>query len=452
MVSKRTLNNLILIFFCIENRKNRKLEAKNWLNGIWSTVAAAITFMLLTSSIYSQLENLEPLGMEEVQCEPDTFATIYDQQKMDSLDQQQVGIWYSLAREEFKYHNFKRAIPYYWKVIIHDNSGKFKVTYSKLAECYYNLNFPDSVLLVCYRGLKDFPDQTRLHYYAGYVQDLRENTHCAIPHYEALVAESPQEKSYWVQLAYLYHKDNDCANAIRAQQKVVELDPKDAEASRLLAEIMEKCGEDPLKARESAWRNDPTNTNNAIEYGSAAFERGLYKEALEPFEGVLKQDSKNLLALEYIGRSHEGLNQLSKALTYYKEILQIDARNVNVLCLTASIYGRLFEFPTARKYVQNAQKVDPGNGLPNMIMAEVYENAIQFCMDKRTDKKLKYDDKLVYKFSQDELRKATKDPNYADEASRRINKLAGMVPTKEDYFMYKNRMNTNDTCYSWINP
>jgi hypothetical protein len=101
--------------------------------------------------------------------------------------------------------------------------------------------------------------------------------------------------------------------------------------------------------------------------------------------------------------------------------------------------------------VQNAQKIDPGNGLPNMIMAEIYENTIQFCMDKRTDKKLKYDDKLVYKFSQDELKKATKDPNYASEASRRINQLEGLVPSKEDYFMYKNRMATNDPCYSWIN-
>ena len=188
-----------------------------------------------------------------------------------------------------------------------------------------------------------------------------------------------------------------------------------------------------------------------MEYGKAAFERGLYQEALEPFESVVKADPNNLIALEYMGRSHEGLNQLSRSLTYYKEILQIDARNVNVLCLTAAVYGRLHEFSTARRYMQNAQKVDPGNGLPNMIMAEIYENAVQFCMDQRTDKKLKYDDKLIYKYAQDEMRKATKDPNYASEASRRIKQFEPLVPTKEDIFMYKNRMTTNDPCYSWIN-
>ena len=407
--------------------------------------------MLPLTTVYGQLEDLEPLGTEEVICEPDSFNTIYDQQKIDSVEQQKVAEWYSLAREEFKYNNYKRAIPDFWKVVVHDNSGKFKVAFSKLAESYYNLNLLDSVLLVCYRGLKAYPDQTRLHYYAGYVQDIKGNTQCAIPHYEALVKESPAEKSYWVKLAYLYYKQDDCPNAILAQQKVVELDAKDAEASRLLAEIMEKCGEDPLKARESAWRNDPANTNNALEYGKAAFERGLYQEALEPFESVVKADPNNLIALEYMGRSHEGLNQLSRSLTYYKEILQIDARNVNVLCLTAAVYGRLHEFSTARRYMQNAQKVDPGNGLPNMIMAEIYENAVQFCMDQRTDKKLKYDDKLIYKYAQDEMRKATKDPNYASEASRRIKQFEPLVPTKEDIFMYKNRMTTNDPCYSWIN-
>ena len=407
--------------------------------------------MLPLTAVYGQLEDLEPLGTEEVICEPDSFNTIYDQQKIDSVEQQKVAEWYSLAREEFKYNNYKRAIPDFWKVVVHDNSGKFKVAFSKLAESYYNLNLLDSVLLVCHRGLKAYPDQTRLHYYAGYVQDIKGNTQCAIPHYEALVKESPAEKSYWVKLAYLYYKQDDCPNAIRAQQKVVELDAKDAEASRLLAEIMEKCGEDPLKARESAWRNDPANTNNALEYGKAAFERGLYQEALEPFESVVKADPNNLIALEYMGRSHEGLNQLSRSLTYYKEILQIDARNVNVLCLTAAVYGRLHEFSTARRYMQNAQKVDPGNGLPNMIMAEIYENAVQFCMDQRTDKKLKYDDKLIYKYAQDEMRKATKDPNYASEASRRIKQFEPLVPTKEDIFMYKNRMTTNDPCYSWIN-
>lgn len=413
-------------------------------------IASLMMFSYTGLAQLEELEGLEELGVEETPCQPEDLTTIYDQFKSDSLGQQQVGIWYSLAREEFKYNNYKRAIPYYWKVLVNDQTDKFKIVYTKLTQCYYNLNQPDSVLIVCYRGLEEYPDQVLLHYYAGLVHDLKGSSHCAIPHYEALVKASPEEKSYWAKLAYLYYKVDDC-KAIEAQDKVVTLDPKDVEASRLLAEIMEHCGEDPLEARMKAFQNDPTNIDNAMSYGKATFERGLYNDAIEPFESVIKQDSKHIVAMEYLGRSYEGLNQLSKGLGYYREILQIDPRNINVLCLTASVYGRLHKFNTARKYVNNAQRVDRGNGLPHMIMAEVYENAVQYCTDNRTEKKLTYDDKLVYSYAQNELKKATKDPNYSSEAKRRISQFEPLVPTTEDKFMHKNRTTTTDPCYSWIN-
>jgi tetratricopeptide (TPR) repeat protein len=234
---------------------------------------------------------------------------------------------------------------------------------------------------------------------------------------------------------------------------VVELDPTDVEASRLLAEIMEHFGEDPLQARKNTYLNDPTNVDNAMNYGKAAFERGLYDEAIAPFNSVLEQDPKDVVAMEYLGRCYESLNQPNKALGYYREILQIEPRNVNVLCLTASVYGRLHEFKTARNYVRTAERVDGGNGLPHMIMAEIYENTVTYCMDNRSDNELKYDDKLVYSYAVDELRKATKDPTVAGEAKRRINQFeaALLLPSTEDKFMHKNRTTTNEPCYSWIN-
>ncbi len=416
----------------------------------WKALPVIAVILIWGSRSFAQLEDLQPLGTQETQCQPEALNTIYDQFKSDSLGEQQLGIWYSLAREEFKYNNYSRAIPYYWKVIVNDQTGKFKVVYTKLAECYYNLNQPDSVLVVCYRGLEKYPDQVRLHYYAGLIHDIKNNSQCAIPHYEALVKDNPKEKSYWAKLAYLYYKASDC-QAIDAQKKVVELDPKDVEASRLLAEIMKFCGEDPLEALKGTHLKDPTIVDNAMNYGRAAYNAGLYSDAINPFTNVVKKEPKNLVALEYLGRCYEALNQHGKALAYYKEILQLDARNVNVVCLTASVYGRLNEFTTARRYVQNAQKVDPGNGLPYMIMAEIYENAVQYCTDKRAETQLKYDDKLVYSYAQDELRKAAKDPNYAGEATRRIKQFDSLIPSTEDKFMNKNRNTTNDPCYSWIN-
>ncbi len=426
------------------------VKTKKWYNRRIFILFIIALSLYIFNSLNAQLEDLEELGIEEVKCTPDSLVTIYDQFKSDSLSPQQMGIWYSLAREEFKYKNYERAIPYYWKILVNDSTGKFKVVYSKLAECYFNLNQADSVFIVCYRGLEKYADNTRLHYYAGSIHDQLGHTQCAIPHYEALVTSSPEQKSYWEKLAYLYYKQED-EKAIEAQQKVVELDPNDVPASGLLAEIQAHFGVDPLKTRKKTFLKDPSNIENAFRYGREAFESGLYRDAIQPFDTLLRRDPRNALAMEYLGRCYEGLNQLSKALSYYKDILQIDPKSINVLCLTASVYGRLSNFTTARRYVRNAQRVDPGNGLPHMIMAEIYENSVQYCSEQRKENKITYDDKLVYRFAQDELRKATKDSNYASEAKRRIKQFDALIPTKEDLFMHKNRKETNEKCYEWIN-
>ncbi|GAB4340725.1 MAG: hypothetical protein Kow0037_26750 [Calditrichia bacterium] len=416
-------------------------------------LALIVTLFFGLSTTFAQMDELEELESEQapkVKCVPDSFTTIYDSWVQEDLDPQQVNIWYSLAKEEYKYKNYKRALPYYWKVLVNDKQKKFaKFVYSKLADCYYNLNQPDSVFLVVYRGLEEYPDNSYLHYWGGLVHDRLGHTECAIPHYEALTKADPKNKVYWSKLAFLYYKTENNA-AIQAQQKVVELDPSDVEASRLLAEIMDHFGEDPLKARKATFEKDTTNIENALRYAKAAFERGLYKDAIRPYKIVNKMDPKNLTALEFLGRCYEGLGELQTAVKYYKDILSIDPKNINVMCLLASAYGRLHQFSTARSYVYKAIRLDASNGLPHMVMGEIYENAIQYCSEQRKENKLTYDDKLVYKMAQDEYRKAAKDPNYKNDAARRAGQLESLVPTKSDYFMQKNRTKTKEPCYSWI--
>ncbi|RMD98441.1 MAG: hypothetical protein D6814_07560 [Calditrichaeota bacterium] len=85
-----------------------------------------------------------------------------------------------------------------------------------------------------------------------------------------------------------------------------------------------------------------------------------------------------------------------------------------------------------------------------MIMAEVYENAVNYCSNKRKKKEFTYDDKLVYRLAAEEYKKATRDPNYAADARRRLKQIEPLLPTKEDYFMHKNRLTPKDPCYQWI--
>jgi hypothetical protein len=51
--------------------------------------------------------------------------------------------------------------------------------------------------------------------------------------------------------------------------------------------------------------------NNALRYAKAAYERGLYEDAIRPFAVVNKLEPKNTTALEYLGRCYEGLEKLA---------------------------------------------------------------------------------------------------------------------------------------------
>ena len=409
-------------------------------------------FMVCSGLLFAQFEDIqEDLLTEEVKCEPDSFNTVYDKFKQDSISEQQLAIWYSLANEEYKYNNYDRALPYFWKILMNDNTGKFKIVYSKLANCYFRLNFVDSTLLVSYMGLQKYPDYEPLHYWAGLVHDKLGHTNCALPQYQKLVELDSSNKDYWSKLAELYYKLDD-ERAIDAQQKVVDLDPADIEASRLKGEFERHFGKDPLESMKETFEKDTTKIENAYRYGKEAYDAGKYKEAIRPFKAIIVTDHRHTTAMEYLGRSYEALGQTSKALKYYNDILQIDPRNVKIICLIASVHNSQNNFTTARANVRKAQRIDPNHGLPYIIMAEIYEKAVTYCQSNRSKRSTEYDDKLVYRLAVEEYKKAARDPNYASDGKRRAEQLenAGLLPTKEDYFMHKNRLNPTDECYSWI--
>jgi len=418
------------------------------------SIAGNIMLLLLIIAFqpsYAQIEDFEDefMAKEDVKCKPDSFNTAYDKFKMDSVSQQQIAIWYSLAQEEYKYDNFKRALPYFWRVLENYSSDNFKIVYSKIANCYFRLNQVDSTLLVSYMGLEKYPDYIQLHYWAGLVHDKRGNTRCAIPHYEQLIELDSENKDYWSKLAELYYTIGD-EKAIDAQQRVVQLDPDNIEASKLLAEMVRNTGGDPLEILRDTWKIDSTNVENAYRYGKEAFLVGKYEEAIAPFKSIVGEDPRHVTALEYIGRSYEALGQMNQAIKYYNDILKIEPKNIKIMCLMASVYGRQDQFTRARSFVRKAMQIDPGHGLPHMVMGEIYENAVTYCSNQREKRETTYDDKLVYRMASEEYKKAARDPNYASDANHRMQQLQNLLPTKEDYFMHKNRLNPREECYSWI--
>jgi tetratricopeptide (TPR) repeat protein len=436
------------------------VNAKLLISNLWGLLVTLI-FTFSSPSLLAQIDDMDEdmPSQGEIKCKPDSFTTPYEKFQSDTITQKQISIWYSFGSEEFKHEQYKRAISYFWKVLVNDNTGQFKVVYSKIATCYYELartvenkkvEYLDSTLLVIYRGLDKYPDYASLHYRAGSILSSLGRYECAIPHYEALVEQNPEELSYLKALANLFFQSED-QRAIEVQQKVVEMAPDDVESANLLVQMYQFFGLDPIEPMRSAFENDTTNIPNALRYGKEALIIGQYKEALRAFNAILKVSPNHMEALEQKAKSYEGLDRTYDAINTYRGILKIDPKNISVLCSAARAYLRLNNFSAARSQVSQAKRIDPNNGEPYMVMADIYIAAAEYCSNKRGENKYNYDDKLIFEKAVNELKKAERDPNYRAAASSRRNGLKNFVRTKEDIFMVgRENLKDEDGCYSWI--
>lgn len=434
------------------------MNKKSWLLSLrrgWG-IGLAFWLTLSAASLVAQDDLPDAASTQGSNCKPENLSTPYDVFQSDTISQKQINIWYSFGSEEFKHEQYKRAVPYFWKVVINDRNGTFKVVYSKIATCYFELAkgaenqaaYLDSTLIAVYRGLEKYPDYVTLHYRAGSIFSTLGKTRCAIPHYEALVAANPQEVSYLKALAGLLFQIQD-ERCIQYQKKVVESQPNDTEANNLLIQMYQFFGFDPIDPIRDAFLNDTTNVANAMRYGNEAFIIGQYKEALRAANAALKKEPNNVAALELKAKSYEALDNTSEAISTYREILKTNPKNTAVLCNIARNYLRLNNFAQAQAQINQAKRIDPNNGEPYMVMAEIYIAAAEYCSNKRGKNEYNLDDKLVFERAVEELKKAERDPNYRAAANTRRNGLKDFVRTKEDIFMNP-RTTIRDECYSWI--
>ena len=421
-------------------------------------VGITFLFFPVVSQIYGQEDGTDST---RTQCPPESLTVSYDAYYSESTTAQQVFTWYALAKEYYKNAHYKnetkklmKAVPDYWKVIENDKTGKFRIAYSRLTECYFQNGYADSALIVAVRGLKKYPNESILHYYAGQIYKELGYLRCAIPHYQALIKISGEKNrptiKYWEVLAQLYFQLGD-EKAIEAQKKVMELDPNNAQAAVLLSEMMESMGMDPIDALRTAFEKDSSNIQNAIRYGKAALNAGEYRETIRAFRAVLQKNPKNTMALEYIGRAEEGLEHLSHAVREYKKILKIKPKDANILSELASVYSRMNKFSLARSYAHKALKVRPKYGNAYMVLAEIYENAVSYCTARRKKKGLTYDDKLVYELARKAYKKAAAvDPSVAASARKRYKQLEPFIRTRADIHMHSKRTTLKSPCYHWI--
>ncbi|KAA3609824.1 MAG: hypothetical protein D8M58_08740 [Calditrichaeota bacterium] len=411
-----------------------------------------LSVLVFTSPGFSQddmlLDDEDEMVEEDVVCIPENLAVTFDAYAGTITEPREISQMYSFGSEHFKNKNYDEALPYLWKVFLNDSVKKGSLAIGKIAESYFKQKKIDSTLIACYKGFEKFPDQQKLHYYAGFLQKELGKSTCAIPHYEALVAKNPKSKAYLSTLAFLYYKAEDFDKAIKTQTTVTEIFPDDAKAKDDLANFISASGESPFEQYLIVWKEDNTNFDAGRNVAKWGLEEGEYQKVINALNVIIPKDPK---ANDYKIRAsaYENLGQNSNAIKDLNSWLALEPDNADIMLYIAVNYSANNQFKTANSWITKAIRKKPGYGKPYIVRGELYEAMVASCQDKESGPKALLDAKLVYEEAQKVYAQAQKDVAYKSKSKIKISNLKSFIRTAEDRFMNPNAK-IKSNCYSFL--
>jgi tetratricopeptide (TPR) repeat protein len=384
---------------------------------------------------------------------------------------------WSLFSEYQKNGDCKTAVPYGWNVVNMDPK-RFKTLYTKMAECYYAFyekestpslrkSYADTILILYDLGTQHVPERAATYwlskayalenYFDGRDQE-------AIAAYEKAISLDPKtDFAYVDRLGLLYIKNipTDVVNkqkAIELYRKLQEADPK----NEIPGERLRKLISDPrelIDIAEKLLANDPNNVERIWSAAQAYVQAEQYEGAEKHLTKLIKMAPKTANYWNELARVQQRQQKFKQAIESYEKALALNpALKENLLNITVC-YRELNNYTAARTYALRAAQREKGWGRPYMEIAEIYKAAVERCIRETKGgdwSKLDINDKLVYKLAVDSYTRARAvEGALANEADLRIRELSTLIPTKEDYFFHRDRiqngrMNIEGPCYTWI--
>ena len=102
--------------------------------------------------------------------------------------------------------------------------------------------------------------------------------------------------------------------------------------------------------------------HNDLSIADKLYESGKYKEAIESYSDIIENAPRNVNAFYNRGRSYEEINNINKAESDFKKVLQLDEKNVSAMLSLAKLYYQNGQYSKALIYSQNALKINENSG------------------------------------------------------------------------------------------
>lgn len=362
----------------------------------------------------------------------------------------------SFASEYYKQSRYEEAKTQYLKALELGAGDEYASQLRKLATCYIQLGQPDSAIVVLEDAVQKRPDSWYEHRVLGDLYNRSGRTEQAFAEFRICVDLNGDDWESHRDMKAILRSRAEASGAVEDWDLVIEqldylidLQPEQAdwaqEKDRILSEHY-----DPEEQIASLRRNHeqfPADLKITRKLATALFEYATpatWTESLGLLDALIAAEPETPRHLEQKATALEGLGRVDDAARVLQRQMELQPGKADLPGRVGDLYLNRGDLASARRWALRAQRSFPDHGRGYILMAKIYEAAV----DKCAGSDLKFDDKLVYELAYKEYAKVG-DAAWRGTAAQRRQALEEVLPTAEDRFFNKYEQPKGE-CYKWL--
>jgi len=293
-------------------------------------------------------------------------------------------LYAGMAQAEGSQDDALKAIQFYKDALKAD--PKASAAYEELTDLYLAVNRPADATAMAQEVLKQDPDNVDAHRMLGrvYFSQINRGTQgqvddramrLATAEFQKVTEKAPKDVDSWVTLGRLYAGNNDTANAEKAYNAALAVEPDNEEALTGLAMVYGNMG-DTTKAIEklkAATEKSP-NERSLMILAKAYEEQKDYKDAADALKKALELQPENDRLARSLAEDLLFSDQYDEALKIYQDLAAGSPKDPLIPLRIAEIYRGKHDYAKAHEALDKAKKIDPDGLEPRQEEIQLFQS------------------------------------------------------------------------------
>lgn len=252
----------------------------------------------------------------------------------------------------------RRAIGLYNEYLVR-HPGEVDIR-ERVAQLHQSLGEVEKAKETWEKALEWAPDSLKAHLALAQIAEVHEDTSTAIRHYEAVLAQDPNNLPILLRIGELRYRGNEMTEAYEAFSKAQMISPESASASFWLALLHEQKGEwgEAIKLLEQVAVKAP-DTGVLLRLSYYYSQARQNKKSIAILKKLSAEEPENADFLNYLSLSYEEDKQFPQAEKTLQKLLVLLPQDPEVYFHLATVYDRMKRHALAEEALKKAIALKP---------------------------------------------------------------------------------------------